>query len=497
MKVLETTKSICPKCAEEMKVKLLDANIIEENNKIYMFKRCGKHGEFKELLSRHPDWYLDLNKKIVEGNHPADSVPVSKGCPADCGLCTAHKSVPLIANIEITNRCNLSCPYCYAHYGKTGILFEPSYDDVKKIIDMLAEYKPHKIPAIQFTGGEPTLHRHLVAMVDYARAKGIKQIQIATNGIKLAEDLNLCKKLRKAGLKTIYLKFNGITEKTNPENLKHIDAIFANLRSAGFDSVVLVPTVINGFNDKEIGEIIRFGIANIDLIRGVNFQPVSFSGDMSKGNREKHRFTIDMLMKAIEEQTQQQIKASDIYPATCVAPISTYLEQLKNRAQPKFSMHPRCGAGTLIYVSKDRQELYPFPQFVDVGKLFELLARETEQLKQHNNMFSKAKSLLKVYFALNRYTDKKTKPKDFSFPKLMFNVFAKQDYQSLKSIMLQTFYIGAMHFQDCYNFDLSRLQRCVVGVATPDLKIIPFCAYNNIGYRRVIEQKFSKGAVKK
>jgi hypothetical protein len=37
-----------------------------------------------------------------------------------------------------------------------------------------------------------------------------------------------------------------------------------------------------------------------------------------------------------------------------------------------------------------------------------------------------------------------------------------------------------MAFMDSYNFDVNRVRRCVVHYVTPDLKIIPFCAYNNI-----------------
>jgi len=488
MKVLEKTKSICPKCMEEMKLHRIDANIILENNKVYMFKRCGKHGEFKDLLSEDPEWYMRVKERDVKGKKTNNPCETKNGCPADCGLCKEHKSVPLIANIEVTNRCNLDCPYCYAHYGKTGILFEPSYDDITKMIDMLAEYGPHKVPAVQFTGGEPTLHKHLPAMIAYAREKGIKQVQIATNGIRLAEDPDFCKKLRKSGLKTIYLKFNGTTPKTNPENLKYMDNILKNLRSAGFDSIILVPTIIKGVNDNEVGDIIMFGINNMDIIRGVNFQPVSFSGKMTKANIEKHRYTIDMLTKAIEKQTDGQIRSSDVYPATCVAPISSFVEQMKNRTQPVFSMDPRCGAGTLVYVSNGK--LYPFPQFIDVDNLFKVIEKEAGHLKKSNNIITRAKSMLKVYFALNKYTNKKNKPKDFSFPALMFKVLTKGSYDSVKQIILKTFYIGAMHFQDCYNLDINRLQRCVVGVATPDLRIIPFCAYNNIGYRKIIENKF-------
>jgi len=62
--------------------------------------------------------------------------------------------------------------------------------------------------------------------------------------------------------------------------------------------------------------------------------------------------------------------------------------------------------------------------------------------------------------------------------------------------------ISAMHFQDAYNFDLSRVQRCLVhyGVIDPDdpskVREIPFCAHNTI-HRPHIEEALSKGKVEK
>jgi len=49
--------------------------------------------------------------------------------------------------------------------------------------------------------------------------------------------------------------------------------------------------------------------------------------------------------------------------------------------------------------------------------------------------------------------------------------------------------IGMMHFQDPYNFDLERLERCGIHYAVPDGRVIPFCAMNSI-YRTQIEQEF-------
>jgi hypothetical protein len=38
----------------------------------------------------------------------------------------------------------------------------------------------------------------------------------------------------------------------------------------------------------------------------------------------------------------------------------------------------------------------------------------------------------------------------------------------------------AMHFQDLYNMDLEKLQRCGIHYILPDGRIIPFCSYNTV-----------------
>jgi 7,8-dihydro-6-hydroxymethylpterin dimethyltransferase len=63
-------------------------------------------------------------------------------------------------------------------------------------------------------------------------------------------------------------------------------------------------------------------------------------------------------------------------------------------------------------------------------------------------------------------------------------------YQSLGKIRRQIFLLGCMAFMDSYNFDVNRVRRCVVHYITPDKKIIPFCAYNNI-HRVAIEKDFA------
>ncbi len=76
--------------------------------------------------------------------------------------------------------------------------------------------------------------------------------------------------------------------------------------------------------------------------------------------------------------------------------------------------------------------------------------------------------------------DMKKAPKEFSLPNLLYNVLIKHDYRSLGVLQHNSLFIGMMHFQDLYNYDINRVKRCCIHYAMTDGRIIPFCAFNVI-----------------
>lgn len=61
--------------------------------------------------------------------------------------------------------------------------------------------------------------------------------------------------------------------------------------------------------------------------------------------------------------------------------------------------------------------------------------------------------------------------------------------ESLIEFHNNALFLGAMHFQDLYNMDLERLQRCAIHYALPDGRIIPFCAYNTVHRFQAADQE--------
>ncbi|MEM5783049.1 MAG: radical SAM protein [Candidatus Aenigmatarchaeota archaeon] len=486
------TKSICPNCLKERKneIEFIDSKVFEENGKIWIEKECKIHGKIREIYWSDAELFKKAYNFLTTGRGVSNPFIHTENCPNDCGLCPLHKSGTLLANLDVTNRCNLSCWYCFAHAGSVGYVYEPSFEDIKKMLKVLRDEMPVPCPAVQFSGGEPTIRNDIIEIVKEAAKLEFKQIQIATNGIRIAEEPGFAKKLKEAGLDTIYLKWNGMTEKTNIENLKYKDEILKECRAAKL-GIVLVPTLINGFNIDQIGPIIKFAIENIDIIRGVNFQPISFVGrieKISEEQRKKERFTIPDLINEIEKQLGF-IKRDDWYPVPSVMEISKFVEIFKNKPQVQFSAHPACGMATYIFTDENKN-IIPITRFLKVNEFLDYLKKINE--KPPKSKLEKMYLFTKIIKDINKFIIKEKMPKSFNLGDLLIGVLIKGKREALSKIHWNSLLISAMHFQDAWNFDFERVSRCVIHYVVPDGRIIPFCAYNTFPkYRQEIEKKFS------
>jgi uncharacterized radical SAM superfamily Fe-S cluster-containing enzyme len=266
--------------------------------------------------------------------------------------------------------------------------------------------------------------------------------------------------------------------------------VIENCRKANFNSVVLVPTLVKGVNDDQIGDIIRFGVKNNDVVRNINVQPVSFTGRIDENKRLEQRITIPDFVKLVEEQTDGEILKDDFYPVPFVVPISLFVELWENRQLVKLSAHQHCGAATYIFIENNK--LIPITRFFDVEGFVELLNEIYGEYHEKSNKLSKIEKgeiLLKITKKLPTLVDSTKIPSNVKFIESMVNIL-KGDRNALSKFHYNSILVGCMHFMDPYNFDVERVQRCVIHYATPDNRIIPFCTYNTL-YRQKIEDKYS------
>lgn len=478
------TQSLCPEC-----LAILEAEVYDQAGKIWIRKTCAKHGEFNELYWGSSDLYQRAKRYARDGKG-VDNPFVSKQapvCPVDCGLCNLHMSHTALGNIAITNRCDLNCWYCFFFAEKAGYVYEPSLGQIRTMARSLKNEKPVPCNAVQLTGGEPTLREDLIDIIRICREEGIEHVQLNTDGVRLSTDPTLAEKVRKAGVNTIYMSYDGTTLEKNPKNHREIPGALENCRRADV-GVVLVPTVIRGTNDSDVGNIIRFALKNLDPIRGVNFQPVSIVGRVPERERERFRITIPDVIVKIEEEFAGEISRDDFYPIPSCMPFSNFVEALTHEREYELSTHFACGMATYVFLDGDK--IVPMPRFVDVDGLFEYLDEKAGDLRGGSSKYTVGLGLL--YNLFTRFIDKSKAPKGLNLSRTLFDALLKHDYRTLAALHHRSLFIGLMHFQDLYNWDIERVKRCTIHYATPDERIIPFCTFNVIPewYRDKIQKEY-------
>ncbi|MEF8879195.1 MAG: radical SAM protein [Candidatus Thermoplasmatota archaeon] len=483
MKELEQTSSVCPECYRQGKTNKIPAKIVEENDKVYITKECPEHGSFKDIYFRDANLYKKWMKYKVTGQESPD---VKTKLFDHSQLYDIHKSQSVLTNLLVTNRCDLRCSYCFMNAGAAGYVYEPSLEKLRELMIQARNETPMGSKAIQITGGEPTVRDDLLDIVKIAKEVGFSHVQVNTNGLKLAESVEYCKKLKDAQVNTIYMSFDGVTKETNPwieQNKKAIE----NLREANL-RLVLVPVLIGERNLHETGKIVNFAIDNMDIVRGVNFQPISFCGRVTKisdERRKKERVDYVDMMKIMEEEFDGKISRDDFYPVPFVFPISKLIEILKGETQVEFTAHPGCGGATYLFVDDDGNPL-PVTRFIDVEGLLDFINKERKIKGPLKKIRVGAAFLRKI----DDFVEYDKAPEGFNLKKLLKEATIGGSYDSLRGFHYKSLFLGSMWFQDSFNLNMDRLKRCVIHYTTPE-GIVPFCAYNGLGYGDEIREKHS------
>jgi uncharacterized radical SAM superfamily Fe-S cluster-containing enzyme len=333
--VLDTTESVCPVC-----LKVVKAQIIAQGKEIYMEKACPEHGPVKAYLWPDREHYNWMRNFSVPTKRPEVFKPSQQGCPNDCGLCSGHRRHPTLVEIEVTERCNLRCPVCFmaAEEVQAAAQLGPSLPEFeRKYKEILQKTSPQT--SIQLTGGEPTVRQDLPEIVRLGRKIGFEAIEVNTNGLVIGKDPAFIVKLAAAGISGIYLQFDGLTgdvyRQIRGENLlaPKLQAI-ENCRQAGVQ-VVLAMTVIDGINDRQIGDVLSFALQNRDVVAGIAYQPAFGSGRFDVAMTK--RLTMGDVIFLLAEQSNGLIRPYDLWPLGCshsLCSSSTYLVEQEGEFRP-------------------------------------------------------------------------------------------------------------------------------------------------------------------
>lgn len=457
----ELTRSTCPQCLQMIDAKI----VITKSGQVKMLKTCPQHGAFEVLLSTNPDYYCNSSLYNKAGSIPLQfSTEVKAGCPHDCGLCPEHEQHTCVALMEITDRCNMRCPICYAN---SGVGEDLSLEQVQKMLDcyIAAEGNPE---VLQVSGGEPTLHPQLPDILRLAAASGLKAVLINTNGLRIAQDEAFVASLQEFGDQLeIYLQFDSLTAQVGEiirgQDLSQIRRqALANLEKYGI-LTNLVVTLLKGVNEHEIGPVLEEAIQRSN-VTGVVFQLLTQVGRAGQIERNQlTRLTVPDVLGQIAQQTAGTFQESDFIPLPCP--------------------HPNCTSLTYAMVTGDRKkQVKPLPRYLDVRKYLDYFrntlcidARELlNEAIYHSldRMWSASASLrlVEVLKDFSRCCGVKFKPNGDSDP------FKQMPGKPLRIVIKP--------FMDAYDYDLKRAKKCCIHVLTPDGQLVPFCNYNIFRRRR-------------
>jgi len=310
-KILYYTLSVCPECLKE-----IPAQVVEDNQEVYMKKYCPEHGWGKTLIWQ--DTAADYLSWLEDGGVGIDKLPQTekevcqKMAAGEFSECAQMQ--PCTGALMTTNRCNMNCPVCFTRKNGDDI-YEP---DLKKCEELLDFYKDSAgdNALLELCGGEPTVREDLPQIAELARKKGFDYIQLNTNGIRLGQSVSYCTKLRESGVTTAYLGFDGLNEnaylKKYGKNLLDIKKQAVENCAKADMAVVLVTCVIPGGNDEQLGEIIAFAKSHMPTVKGVYLQPISYFGIYPKENCV--RITIPEVIRRLNEQTKGEVQSRDFLP---------------------------------------------------------------------------------------------------------------------------------------------------------------------------------------
>ena len=430
------TNALCPVC-----MRTIHADKIVENDTVYILKRCPDHGEWKVKIWTGAEHYKYLYDFAAVPKTPEKfAVRDIKDCPHDCGLCDKHLQHSCLNVVEVTNHCNLNCPICFATANGCGYDYHPDMETIKGMFQTVVDFV--KSPrCIQISGGEPTVRDDLPEIVKMAKEMGIEHIEVNTNAVRIAKDIDYLRKLKDAGVDDFYMQFDGTKDEiylqTRGKALFDVkEKAIANCAEVGI-GITLVVTVSPNINLDHVGEIIKYAASKVPTVKGVHFQPISYFGRYPIDPEDKDRVTIPELAHAIEVQTKGMLKADNFIPTSC------------------SNVH--CDMKSLSIVMPDHS-------------LFPLTTMALGPPKKSDNVADKTRTEISQFW---RFIENSMDGDD---------VDRTNDDGSWKSFVsrAKTHYltVSAMAFQDVWTGETDRWERCCIHVVTLDGKLIPFCLFN-------------------
>ncbi len=453
MKTLGVTESACNTCR-----RLVPAKIVTDEQDVYFDKFCPEHGASRNLIRRDVQEYLRTLRYVKPAWIPrAFAGDSAAGCPDGCGMCDRHEQHLCMPIVEITSRCDMSCPVCLVDAGKK---WDMSLPEFRRLLDRLISTEG-QVDVLNFSGGEPTVHPQLLELVDEALARPeIVRVSISTNGLTLLSRPELIQQLQQRNV-VVSLQFDGFDDRAYElfRGRKLLDQkleLLDRLGTAGA-STSLTVTVAAGVNDDQFPRLLELLFSQPHVV-SMMIQPVAYVGRGATIGDQAGRLTIPDVIKLLGDAGDPRVKASDFAPLPC--------------------SHPLC-FNLAFYLMLDGGGAVSLNQLMDATRLMDSLANRTVfglDEDEHESLKDMVYDLWsgpagaapdsEAVMATLRNVLKELSCACFD-PRQAFTISERR----IKSIFIHA-------FQDPETFDLARVRRCCNAYPQPDGTLMPVCVYN-------------------
>ncbi|WP_296305705.1 radical SAM (seleno)protein TrsS [uncultured Desulfovibrio sp.] len=457
-RTLHRTQSVCPVC-----LRRIDAAYVREGEAVVFRKSCPQHGSFAVPVLRQTgglpafeDW-----QRPKTPSYPAHPLTAAaQGCPFDCGLCPGHAQHTCSALLEVTLRCDMACPVCYAAAGGKDVPPDPDMATLIRQLDRLRQVSPGC--NVQLSGGEPTLRDDLPDIIQAVRARGFGLVQVNSNGLRLGREPSWAARLREAGLDSVYLQWDAPDDAacaplrgSLPQGeslMARKSAAVRHCAAAGL-GVVLVATLLPEANLPRLGDLLRQALRLGPAVRGLHLQPLSRFGRYPGDLLTAPRLPLFGVLEALCAQAPELVRPEHVHPPGCEHSLCSFSAVYARETAPDGTPALRLLADAAPACCGPSSPARP------------AAATLTAPLEAAEGA-RRSRQFVAAHWA-------GAEPASAS-------VVAADDFSRFlaRAGMERRFTLSCMAFQDALDFDVERVRGCCIHIMRPDGRLVPFCVQN-------------------
>lgn len=457
-RTLHRTQSVCPVC-----LRRIDAAYVREGETVVFRKSCPQHGSFAVPVLRQTDGLPAFEdwQRPKTPSYPAHPLTAAaQGCPFDCGLCPGHAQHTCTALLEVTLRCDMACPVCYAAAGGGDVPPDPDMATLNRQLDRLRQISPGC--NVQLSGGEPTLRDDLPDIIRAVRARGFGLVQVNSNGLRLGREPSWAARLREAGLDSVYLQWDAPDDAAcaplrgslpQGESLMARKAAAVRHCAAAGLGVVLVATLLPEANLPRLGDLLRQALRLGPAVRGLHLQPLSRFGRYPGDLLTAPRLSLFGVLEALCAQAPDLVRPEHVHPPGCEHSLCSFSAVYARETGPDGTPALRLLADAAPACCGPSSPARPAAAALTVPLEAAEGARRSRQFVAAHWAGAEPASA---------------------------SVAAADDFSRFlaRAGMERRFTLSCMAFQDALDFDVERVRGCCIHIMRPDGRLVPFCVQN-------------------